>query len=216
MNDQDDSIANPDIGTSTTHCNVSSSSSSNNVRIYLSLKSVEEGRRLAKDTNANNSILSQFRQLRTQFDNLSAYLYCSQTDVNSSRLYTIFTLANLDNRLETSDGSIASVSFQHVALSVICVFRSIIELYETSDQHVPVIRNSKLNYSLQSLAIILGPYLTYANQFVAEAISYRYSTYNQPNQFELLSLIITHHKNMELHGYDRKHNSCYVQCFIFS
>lgn len=58
------------------------------------------------------------------------------------------------------------------------ILHSIVELYETDDQHIPVIGNSKLNTLLQSLATELAPYITQANHSVAEAILHRYSTSN--------------------------------------
>lgn len=215
-----DSIVKPDIGPSTTHFTVYPSSSAKNTRIFLSRKSLEEAKRLARDTKAIRikpyDILSQLRQVRTQFDNLSTYLCCRasspQTDDMSCRPYTVFTLADYDNDRSDSNGRIGSILFQTIALSIIrddnldsvgenigclekstvqasenkckenskieSILHSIVELYATDDQRIPVIGNSKLNTLLQSLATELAPYITQANHSVAKAILHRYSTSN--------------------------------------
>ncbi|CEJ05243.1 hypothetical protein RMCBS344292_19188 [Rhizopus microsporus] len=88
-----DSVVKPDIGPSTTHFTVYPSSSAKNTRIFLSRKSLEEAKRLARDTKAirirSYDILSQLRQVRTHFDSLSTYLCCRasspQTDDMSCR-----------------------------------------------------------------------------------------------------------------------------------
>lgn len=122
-----DSIVKPDIGPSTTHFTVYPSFSAKNTRIFLSRKSLEEAKRLARDTKAIRikpyDILSQLRQVRTQFDNLSTYLCCRasspQTDDMSCRPYTVFTLADYDNDRSDSNGRIGFILFQTIALSII-------------------------------------------------------------------------------------------------